>query len=63
VLKGINRLKEALISAPILHHPIWGELFELMCDASDYAIGVDLGQRVDSKPHVMCCVSHALDET
>jgi len=44
------KLKEALTSAPVLHLPIWGDPFELMCDASDYAVGVVLGQRVDKKP-------------
>ena len=39
-LRAFNRLKEALTSAPILHLPIWGEPFELMYDASDYAVGV-----------------------
>jgi len=24
-----------------------------MCDGSDYAVGVVLGQRVDKKPHVI----------
>jgi len=44
------KLKEALTSAPVLHPHIWGDPFELMCDASDYAVGVVLGQRVDKKP-------------
>ena len=41
-LEEFSKLKEALTSAPILHPPIWGEPFELMCDASDYAIGIVL---------------------
>ena len=56
-LKPFNRLKEALTSTPILHPPIWGESFELMCDASDYAVGAVLGQRVDSKPHAIYSAS------
>ena len=55
-------LKEALTSAPILHPPIWREPFKLMCDISDYAVGVVLGQRVDSKPHVIYYASHTLNE-
>ena len=39
-----NRLKKALISAPILQPPNWNETFEIMCDASDYAVGAVLGQ-------------------
>ena len=33
--------------------PIWTLPFEIMCDASDYAIGAILGQRKDKKPHVI----------
>ena len=31
-----------------------------MCDASDYAVGVVLGQRVDKKPVVIYYASHTL---
>jgi len=55
------KLKEALTSAPVLHPPIWGDSFELMCDASDYAVGVILGQRVDKKPHVSDYASDTLN--
>jgi len=56
------KLKEALTSAPVLHPPIWGDPFELMCDASNYAIGVVLGQRVDKKPHIIYFASHTLND-
>jgi len=46
-LEAFSKLKEALTSAPVLHPAIWGEAFELICDVSDYAIGVALGQRID----------------
>ena len=36
-------LKEKLVSAPIIVAPDWDLPFELMCDASDYAIGAILG--------------------
>jgi len=55
-------LKEALTSAPILHPSVWGESFELMCDASNYVVGVVLGQRVDKKPHVIYYASHTLND-
>ena len=32
-------LKLELISAPIISPPDWSKLFEIMCDASDFAIG------------------------
>jgi RNase H-like domain found in reverse transcriptase len=37
------RLKEALVSAPILQPPDWKLPFKIMCDASDYAVGAVLG--------------------
>nr|GEX76361.1 reverse transcriptase domain-containing protein [Tanacetum cinerariifolium] len=36
-----------LTEAPILIAPNWDQPFELMCDASDYAAGAVLGQRVE----------------
>ncbi|PIN12235.1 DNA-directed DNA polymerase [Handroanthus impetiginosus] len=46
-LSAFNDLKGRLISAPIITVPDWTFPFELMCDASDFAIGVVLGQRKD----------------
>jgi len=42
-IHAFNLLKERLVQAPILITPDWKEPFELMCDASDYAIGAVLG--------------------
>ena len=42
-------LKRALITAPIVQPPDWNLPFEIMCDASDYAVGAVLGQRIDKK--------------
>ncbi|CAM8968188.1 unnamed protein product [Rhodiola kirilowii] len=42
--KAFEKLKLALTSAPIIQPPNWGLPFELMCDASDYAIGAVLGK-------------------
>ncbi|XP_076909045.1 uncharacterized protein LOC143566170 [Bidens hawaiensis] len=44
-LKAFKFLKEQLVSALILLSPDWSLPFELMCDASDYAIGVVLGRK------------------
>ncbi|CAN6482882.1 unnamed protein product [Victoria cruziana] len=41
------KLKEALSSAPFLRAPDWLLSFEIMCDASDYAIEAILGQRIE----------------
>ncbi|KAL4271242.1 hypothetical protein GQ457_13G014340 [Hibiscus cannabinus] len=37
--KAFNLLKQKLVSAPIVEPPDWKLPFELMCDASDYAVG------------------------
>ncbi|RVW71479.1 Retrovirus-related Pol polyprotein from transposon 17.6 [Vitis vinifera] len=42
--------------------PNWQLPFELMCDASDFAIGVVLGQREDGKPYVIYYASKTLNE-
>nr|GEZ78282.1 reverse transcriptase domain-containing protein [Tanacetum cinerariifolium] len=36
-----------LTEAPILIAPNWDQPFELMCDASDFAVGVVLGKRIE----------------
>ena len=55
-------LKQALIEAPILQSPNWDLSFEIMCDASDYAVGAVLGQRLDKKPMAICYTSKTLVE-
>ncbi|GJT01076.1 reverse transcriptase domain-containing protein [Tanacetum coccineum] len=46
-VKAFQTLKKKLTEAPILIAPDWDQPFELMCDASDYAIGAVLGQRIE----------------
>ncbi|RVW37789.1 Retrovirus-related Pol polyprotein from transposon 17.6 [Vitis vinifera] len=42
--------------------PNWQLPFEVMCDASDFAIGAVLGQREDGKPYVIYYASKTLNE-
>ncbi|GKB67206.1 reverse transcriptase domain-containing protein [Tanacetum coccineum] len=44
-IEAFNILKKKLTEAPILVALDWDLPFEIMCDASDYAIGAVLGQR------------------
>ncbi|GJW41347.1 reverse transcriptase domain-containing protein [Tanacetum coccineum] len=46
-INAFETLKKKLTEAPILVVPDWNLPFELMCDASDYAIGAVLGQQFD----------------
>ncbi|GJY76055.1 reverse transcriptase domain-containing protein [Tanacetum coccineum] len=47
--KAFNILKEKLTTAPIIISPDWNVPFELMCDASDFAVGAVLRQQIDGK--------------
>ena len=44
---AFEEIKSRLVSAPIMLTPNWNNEFEIMCDASDYAIGALLGQRIE----------------
>ncbi|RVW18099.1 Retrovirus-related Pol polyprotein from transposon 17.6 [Vitis vinifera] len=60
--KSFDQLKQFLTTAPIVRAPNWQLLFEVMCDASDFAIGAVLGQREDGKPYVIYYASKTLNE-
>ena len=60
--KSFEELKFHLTTAPIVQAPNWRLPFEVMCDASDLAIGAVLGQREDGKPHVVYYASKTLNE-
>nr|GEX43274.1 reverse transcriptase domain-containing protein [Tanacetum cinerariifolium] len=46
-IQAFRTLKDKLTEAPILIAPNWDQPFELMCNASDYAVGDVLGQRIE----------------
>ena len=60
-VEAFEILKKALVSVPIVQPPDWNLPFEIMCDASDYAVGAVLGQRVDKKLNVIHYASKTLD--
>ena len=60
--KSFEELKSHLTTSPIVRAPNSQLPFEIMCDASDLAIGAVLGQREDGKPHVVYYVSKTMNE-
>ncbi|CAA7060977.1 unnamed protein product [Microthlaspi erraticum] len=60
--KSWTLLKDALVSAPIVQAPNWDHPFEIMCDASDYAVGAVLGQKIDKKLNVIYYASKTMDD-
>ena len=61
-LHAFRTLKQSLISAPIMQPPDWNLPFEIMCDASDYAVGAVLGQRKEGKVNAIYYASKTLNE-
>ena len=58
---SFDKLKELLISPPILRFPDMSKSFILMTDASGYAVGAVLGQKDESeKDHVIAYASRGL---
>ncbi|XP_075107124.1 uncharacterized protein LOC142180098 [Nicotiana tabacum] len=60
-LKAFEELKGRLVTAPIIIGPDWAQPFELMCDASDIAIGAVLGQRRDKIFHSIYYASKTMN--
>ena len=61
-LQAFNAIKEKLISVPVMTVPDWSQPFEVMCDASDFAIGAVLGQKRDKLFKAMYYASRTLNE-
>ncbi|XP_075109281.1 uncharacterized protein LOC107759061 [Nicotiana tabacum] len=62
-LKAFEELKKKLVASLIIAVPDWSLPFELMCDASDHAIGAVLGQRKDKVFYSIYYASKTLDNT
>ena len=61
-LHAFSVLKDKLISAPIVVAPDWSYPFELMCYASDFAIGAVLGQKREKIFQVIYYASRTLND-
>jgi hypothetical protein len=59
-LQSFHTLKKALISAPVIQPPGWHLSFEIMCDASDYAVGAVLRQSEVKKHYAISYASKTL---
>ncbi|GJZ16931.1 reverse transcriptase domain-containing protein [Tanacetum coccineum] len=59
--KAFELLKEKLTCALVVVSPNWNLLFELMCDASDFAVGAVLGQKDGKNFHPIYFTSKTLN--
>jgi hypothetical protein len=60
-LAAFQTLKSALVSTPIIQPPDWSQPFEIMCDASDYAVEAVLCQRKEGRVHAVYYASKCND--
>ena len=61
-LQAFSVLKDKLVLAPIVVAPDWDLPFELMCDASDYAIGAVLGYKKERRFLVIHYANRTLND-
>ncbi|XP_031266563.1 uncharacterized protein LOC116124951 [Pistacia vera] len=59
--EAFDKLKTLLTTAPVIQPPNWELPFEIMCDASNCALGFVLGQRVGRACHAIYYVSRTLN--
>ncbi|GJX59463.1 reverse transcriptase domain-containing protein [Tanacetum coccineum] len=61
-IEAFETLKMKLTQAPILVAPDWDLPFEIMCDASDFAVGAVLGQlyAFENSGHIMSVQKHSV---
>jgi len=62
-MRAFDQLKLKLTTSPIVQPLNWALPFELMCDASDKAVGAVLDQGVGKVTHVIYYASRTLDST
>ncbi|KAJ9552285.1 hypothetical protein OSB04_016330 [Centaurea solstitialis] len=61
-ISAFETLKRHLTNAPIMVPPDWDQPFEIMCDASDYAVGAVLGQRKNNHFQPICYAGRTLND-
>ena len=61
-LQGFSVLNDRLVSTPIVVALDWDLLFELMCNASDYAIGAVMWQKIERIFQVIHYASQTLND-
>ena len=59
---AFEEIKSKLVIAPIMATPKWSKEFEIMCNASDYAMGANLGQRKEKFFKAICYTSKTFNE-
>jgi len=57
-----EKLKKERIFASIISVSDWSKPFKIMCNASDFVIGIVLGQRIDNKQHAIHYSSRTLND-
>ena len=59
---SFEEIKSRLVEAPIMAKPDWNSEYEIMCDASDYAMGAVLGQKADKMFRAIYYASKTFNE-
>ena len=60
-LSAFDKLKYALSHAPIIKPHVWDMAFDLICEASDDAVGVTLGQHIGRRFNIIHHASRTLN--
>ena len=61
-LSAFKEIKSKLVIAPIMATPDWNKEFEIICDASDYAMGAVMGQRTEKISRAIYYASKTFNE-
>ena len=61
-MQAFKKLRSLLVSGPIVLPPDFSLPFEIMCDASDFVIGVVFHQRLNKISHVIYYASRTLTD-